>query len=253
MLYRNKTVSSLIRRLGINFISKNAIEERIIATMNTKRIAFGTLISAFLIVFATVGLFITFATASDDSNQNDSLAISEPQANVRDIVADEKSNMSITYESADILHYEDGCPYIHDILTNNTDRTIIETQYCMLAYNENGLPLKLYWNFLDSSAESSFENIVQTEEYLLSHQTEEYRGGWSLYDGEIMKDFPKVGNGGANQVAYALLCLKQVVFEDGTVWGNPNYENWLGTYVGKEMDADELQHYYPHEYKVQLD
>ncbi|MDE5865468.1 MAG: hypothetical protein K2H31_02560 [Lachnospiraceae bacterium] len=220
--------------------------------MNTKRIAFGTLISAFLIVFAIVGLFVTFVTASDDSNHDDSLAISEPQANVRDIVANEKSDMSITYESADILHYEDGCPYIHDILTNNTDKTIIETQYCMLAYNENGLPLKLYWNFLDSSAESSFENIVRTKENILSNQTEDYRGGWSLYDGEIMADFPKVGNGEANQVAYALLCLKQVVFEDGTVWNNPDYENWRQTYSEKEIGIDELQNYYPHKYEIGL-
>lgn len=110
---------------------------------------------------------------------------------------------------------------MHDILTNNTDKTIIETEYCMLAYNEDGAPLKLYWNFFDSSAESSFENIVRSKENILSGQTEEYRGGWSLYDGEVMKDLPKVGNGGANQVAYVLVCLKQVVFEDGTVWNNP--------------------------------
>ena len=232
---------------------KNAIEDRITAIMNTKRITAVNFISACLIVFVTVPLFATTAIASTDSSHNDSPAVSNLQTNVREPAVNEKSSMSIIYESADILYYEDGSPYIHDILTNNTDKTIIETQYCILAYNENGSPLKLYWNFLDSSAESSFENIVRTEEYLLSHQTEEYRGGWSLYDGEIMKDFPKVGNGGANQVAYALLCLKQVVFEDGTVWNYPNYENWLKTYAGKEMDADELQHYYPHEYKVQLD
>lgn len=110
----------------------------------------------------------------------------------------------------------------------------------MLAYGENGSPLKLYWNFLDSSAESSFENIVRTKENILSNQTEEYRGGWSLYDGGIMKDFPKVGNGGANQVAYSLVCLKQVVFEDGTVWNNPEYESWFRTYAGKEIGLEEL-------------
>ena len=161
--------------------------------------------------------------------------------------------MTIIHESADILHYEDGTPYIHDILTNNTDSCIIETQYCMLAYNESGSPLRLYWNFLDSHAESSFENIVRTKTSILSNQTEEYRGGWSLYDGEIMKDFPKVGNGEANQTAYSLLCLKQVIFEDGTVWNNPDYENWFKTYAGKEMDIEELQNYYPHVYKIESD
>ncbi len=121
----------------------------------------------------------------------------------------------------------------------------------MLAYSENGSPLKLYWNFLDSSTGSSFENIVRTKANILSNQTEEYRGGWSLYDGEIMGDFLKVGNGEANQVAYSLLCLKQVVFEDGTVWNNPNYENWFKEYAGKEIDIDELQSYYPYEYKIE--
>ena len=74
-----------------------------------------------------------------------------------------------------------------------------------------------------------------------------------MYDGEIMKDFPKVGNGEANQVAYALLCLKQVVFEDGTVWDNPEYESWGKTYVGNEIGLDELQNYYPYEYRIDFD
>lgn len=163
-----------------------------------------------------------------------------------------RDTMSIIHESADILRYEDGAPYIHDLLTNNTDRTIVETQYCMLAYNEKGSPLKLCWNFLDNSTESSFENIVRTKTNIPANQTEEYRGGWSLYDGKIMKDLPKVGDGEANQAVYALLCLKQVVFEDGTVWNNPDYENWFKKYAGKETTIDELQNYYPHEYKTEF-
>ena len=236
-----------------NNFSKNAIEERITAIMNTKRTTIITLLSACLIVLVTVSLFATSAIASTDSKTSDMLAINDPKTTTSDFVADKKSTMTIIHESADILHYEDGAPYIHDILTNNTDSTIVETQYCMLAYNENGLPLKLYWNFLDSSAESSFENIVRTKTNILPNQTEEYRGGWSLYDGEIMEDFPKVGNGEANQVAYSLFCLKQVVFEDGTVWNNSNYENWFKTYAGKEITIDELHNYYPYEYEIESD
>ncbi len=103
----------------------------------------------------------------------------------------------------------------------------------MLAYNENGLPLKLYWNFLDSSAKISYENIVQRKANLLPNETENYRGGWSLYNGEIEKNLPKDETGGPSQVVYILLCIKQIVFEDGIVWENPNYENWLKTYSGK--------------------
>ena len=209
--------------------------------------------SACLIVVVTVSLFATSAIASADSGYCDMPAVREPQTGMKAVAENTEGAMSITHESADILYYEDGCPYIHDVLTNNTEKTIVETQYCMLAYDESGLPLKLYWNFLDSSAESSFENLVRSEANILSNQTEVYRGGWSLYDGEIMKDFPKVGNGGANQVAYALVCLKEVVFEDGAVWDNPRYGDWFKTYAGEEIGVDELQNYYPYEYKVDFD
>ncbi len=242
--------------------SKNAIEERITVLMNTKQTTPARLIFACLTVIVTVSLFATSAIASTDSSLDGMLAVNVLQTgtletdilltNTKDIVSDKKSPMSITHESADILYYEDGSPYIHDILTNNTDKTITETQYCMLAYNEEGFPLKLVWNFLDSSAENSFENIVRSRENLLSNQTEEYHGGWSLYDGEIMKDFPKVGNGEPNQVAYALICLKEVVFEDGAIWNNPNYENWFRAYAGKEVTIEELQNYYPYEYRIEL-
>lgn len=177
-----------------------------------------------------------------------------PAANTRkwNNSGNEKS-MLIIHESAAILHYENGCPYIHDILTNNTDKTIIETEYCMLAYNENGTPLKLYWNFLDSSAGSSYLNLVRSKENILANQTENYRGGWTLYDDELMENVSKDGNVEANQVAYSLICLKQVIFEDGTVWNNPDYENWIEAYAGKEVSVDELENYYPHEYQLKLD
>lgn len=74
----------------------------------------------------------------------------------------------------------------------------------MLAYDADGQPLKLYWNFLDSSAECSYDYVVRTENVnLLSGQTENYRGGWSLYDGGKMTDWPQVGDGEANQAAYS--------------------------------------------------
>lgn len=134
-----------------------------------------------------------------DGRTNNTPPVSDSKTNKDNIFADKKSDMSITHESVNILYYEDGAPYIHDILVNHTDRTMIETQYCMLAYDENGSPLKLYWNFTDSSTKSSFENIVRTKVNILSGQTKDYRGGWSLYDSEIMEDFPKAENDQTNQ------------------------------------------------------
>lgn len=120
----------------------------------------------------------------------------------------------------------------------------------MLAYNKNGLPLKLHWNFLDSGTESSYENLVRTETGILPDQTEDYHGGWSLYDGDLTESLPKTENGEVDQVGYSLYCLKQVVFEDGTVWDNPDYENWFKAYAGKETDVEKLQSYYPHQYPI---
>ncbi len=161
---------------------------------------------------------------------------------------------SIIHESADILYYDNGYPYIHDILTNHTDNTITETEYCMLAYDKNGVPLKLYWNFLDSSAECSYDYTVRTDNVnLLPNQTENYNGGWSLYDGVKMTDFPQVGNGEANEVAYSLFCLKEVVFENGSVWSNPEYDTFYQTYAGRQIDVDTLQNYYPYTYNLKID
>lgn len=226
-----------------NGFGKNAIQERIVAIMNFKKATALSILCAILLAGAAITVF-----AQNDLSTNAVSDSVKGHVSIGNNAGTSYGSMSITHESVDILCYEDGSPYIHDVLTNNTDRTIVETQYCMSAYNKNGSPLKLYWNFLDSSTESSFENIVQQEEYILPNQTADYRGGWSLYDGEIMRNFPKIGNGEANQAAYSLFCLKQVVFEDGTVWNNPNYENWFKAYVGKEVGVDELQNYYPYEY-----
>lgn len=122
-----------------------------------------------------------------------------------------------------------------------------------MAYNQSGAPLKLYGNFLDSSEESSYDYLVRADG--LNHlpgQTEDYHGGWSLYDGEVMDGWTKVGNGDANQVSYSLFCLKRVVFDDGTVWDNPNYGNWFETYAGKEVKIEVLQNYYPYEYEIKF-
>lgn len=252
MLIRMEAEKSGLPSFYSNF-SKNAAEERITAIMHIKQITPAALLCGCLTVFTMVGLFATSPAVSTGSSLSEISAFHEPLANTKTIASDRKNSMSITHESADILYYEDGEPYIHDILTNNTDKTITEIQYCMLAYKENGSPLKLYWNFIDSSSEASFENIVRSKRKILSNETEEYRGGWSLYHGKIIEDFPKVYYPESSQAAYSLICLKQVVFEDGSFWNNPDYESWFQTYAGKEIDVYELQNYYPHEYQIELD
>ena len=46
---------------------------------------------------------------------------------------------------------------------------------------------------------------------------------------------------------------KEVVFDDGTIWNNPNYDSWFKDYMGKKINIDELQSYYPHNYELELD
>ena len=229
------------------------LRERLGAIMNfrkkTKLITIISLMAAFLLSVGglTIGAYAIQPTPRENrTGLTGHVAVQENNNGI-------KETMSIIHESADILHYEDGSPYIHDILTNNTDKRIIETEYCMLAYNEKGSPLKLHWNFLDGSAESSYENLVQTKTSILPGQTEDYQGGWSLYDGELTEYMPKVENGTTDHVAYSLFCLKQVVFEDGTVWNNSQYEDWIKAYAGKEMDVDELLYYYPYKYELESD
>ncbi len=41
-----------------------------------------------------------------------------------------------------------------------------------------------------------------------------------------MADYPQAENGEADQAAYSLFCFKEVVFENGSVWSNPDYDHF---------------------------
>ena len=47
--------------------------------------------------------------------------------------------------------------------------------------------------------------------------------------------------GRIHEVAYVLACMKQITFDDGTVWENPEYQNWLSTYKAQSI-APEILH-----------
>lgn len=146
----------------------------------------------------------------------------------------------IVYEGADILFYENGSPYLRDRLANRTGQTITETQYCILAYDSQGHPLQLRWDFMDSSAKASYDNLTRRTGLRLrpGQTTEAIPGGWSL-SGED-----------ASRISYVICCLKEAVFEDGTAWSNPGYEDWHEAYAGKDISTDELEAYYPCEYAI---
>ena len=132
------------------------------------------MITTCLVVFAAINIFATSAPP-----------IPSPES--------KGNTMTIIHERVELLHYENGWPYLHDVLTNHTDKTITETEYCMLAYDENGTPLKLHWNIFDASQEKSYDYLVRTDGLNIKpNQTENYHGGWSLYDGEVMDQWPVI-------------------------------------------------------------
>lgn len=151
---------------------------------------------------------------------------------------------TVVYELVSLEHYEDsGRPYLHDIYTNNTGRTIAQTQRGMLAYDRAGQPLQLRWNILSSKEENTYLYLCTSTEHLSPGGTRDTPGGWSLYDGPTMPDW--AGDGRPNQVAYALYCDKEITFTDGSVWKNPDFESWLTAYEGKPVSIETLEHYYP--------
>ncbi len=223
----------------VNNFSKNAIEERIQAIMPYKKASILTSCIAFILIISSVTVFATSAQASE----------LRPFNQEKSKVTLSNNNQSFIFENVELSYYDNGHPYLHDVKTNNTDKIITGIQYGMLSYDESGGPLKLQWNFLDSSSESTYEYLVKEELDILPQQTYNVKGGWSLYDSEKM-DWPEIENAHPNKVAYALYQIKGITFEDGSVWNNSEYSNWLETYKGKTVEVPVLESFYPSEYKI---
>lgn len=222
-----------------NNFSKNAIEERVQSIMLYKKVSILTIWISVMLIVGSVTTFVTSAEASEHRAINQEKSKSEVS----------NSYQSFIFETVGLSYYEDGLPYLHDIKTNNTDKAIIEIEYGMLGYDESGNPLKLQWNFLDSSTKPTYEYLVKSELDILPRQTYNTVGGWSLYDSEKM-DWPEIDSAGPNKVVYALYQIKTITFKDGSIWDNKEYTNWLETYRGKAMEVSVLRDYYPYEIKI---
>jgi len=147
---------------------------------------------------------------------------------------------TVVYENVEMRRYEseNGHPYIHDIKTNNTSKTIVGHQRGMLAYDKEGKPLKIDWHCFDGPDSTFYFLYDWDSNEILSSETRDVFGGWSLnYWGEDLA---------VEKIAYVLYCDKEITFEDGTVWVNPDFEKWLNTYEGKTIDVNVLENYYPY-------
>lgn len=140
-------------------------------------------------------------------------------------------------------------PYLHWIIANNSNKTINDYEMVCLAYDKDGKPLELDWTrlpltngnqitgFTNQSDKSYEQMIALADKPILPGEKEDLDGGWSLYDGWNQAD-------GTHNVAYVLACMKQVTFDDGTVWENPGYQDWLSEYKGKRVGPETLDAYY---------
>lgn len=152
---------------------------------------------------------------------------------------------TVVYENVEMRRYEDenGHPYIHDIKTNNTTKKIVGCQYGMLAFDKDGNPLEIDWWSLDTELDNTYFYLYEEDSAVIaSDETSDVIGGWSLnFFGEDLA---------VDKIAYVLYCDKEITFEDGTVWKNPDFEKWLATYEGKKTDVNVLKNYYPYEQKI---
>lgn len=163
------------------------------------------------------------------------------------VTGEERGLSSVTYESV-VLHRPgegDGrFSYIHDIRKNDTEKMIVATERGMLAFDQEGNPLVVDWNSMDTSAKPSCYFLCDWDSTeILPGQTDDVEGGWTL---NILGRDDSV-----DHMAYVLYCDKKITFSDGTVWENPEYGEWLDSYGEKRVDVELLKNYYPHVQIVQ--
>lgn len=173
-----------------------------------------------------------------------SAAANTGTGDVKGPVSQEKAAI---YENVEMRRYEgeSGHPYIHDIKTNGTDRGIAGYKQGKLAFDRDGNPLKIDWWSLDTDLEYEYFYLYENDSSgLASGGTEDVFGGWSL---NLMGEDDNVAD-----ISYILYCDKEITFEDGTVWENPDFEGWLSAYCGKKTDVNVLESYYPYVQKIDI-
>lgn len=175
---------------------------------------------------------ISFGTAKKD----------KPSVSATPTDAETTVKQSVIYENITMYHPsagEDAYPYIHDIRTNNTTKTIVETEVGMLAYDKNGKPLKINWYSLDLNGVPSFDYLYDWNSTKIKPgQTDNAVGGWN---------FNIIGTDqNVEKITYVLYCDKKITFSDGTVWENPDYDTWIKNYRGKKVSVKLLNNYYPY-------
>lgn len=183
------------------------------------------------------------AAISLDGELTDSGVVSEAEY-LAAVKARQNALQTVSFTNVELRRYSSGSPYIHDIISNNTNKRMMTNEICMLAFDKDGNPLKLRWNYLSSSTSPQFSFLYDWGGDEIApgknNDDEDNTGGWSLFSntGDTPAEVEKV--------AYILYTFRSITFADGTVWINPDYENWLKTYEGQTASVESLKNYYPH-------
>ena len=146
---------------------------------------------------------------------------------------------TVVYQSVELQYGEDGAPVLHSVYTNRAGQDIVALERGMLAYDKDGQPLRLHWDPFDPNGTPTYSYLYSTQRSVAAGETSDPPGGWTLCD------LP-------TQVTYALYCDKSIAFEDGTIWENPSYEDWLAAYEGKPVEVKALENYYPFVQKIEI-
>lgn len=152
-----------------------------------------------------------------------------------------KSTQTVGIDNVELRYYDENSPYLHEIITNNTNRTIIGYKIAMLSFGKEGNPLERYW--LGPNSEISYIHInTQRNVNLYSGKRVDTDGGWSLFEVDNETE--------NNKAAYGIHLIKEITFDNGEVWENPEYDEWEKTYLGKPVDVKTLESYYPSVIKI---
>lgn len=112
---------------------------------------------------------------------------------------------------------------IEVVIKNNSDETLRHYKVGFLAYDESGYPKKIELRF-DFSGGDYEKFGVSEDANVLPGETYGKDSGWELSD--------------PHHLHYVLACVYEASFYNDETWENPNYKNWLKTFMGKQLPTE---------------
>lgn len=165
---------------------------------------------------------------------------SRPHTDVQSyFVRNDNSSGAVIINAVELLRYDDSSPYLHSSVTNHSGRNIKEYQQGMMTFDQSGQPLQMFWNPFSDGPKSHYFLYDWGEQDIPAGITDDTPGGWSIDDAQHKRN-------GTTSIAYALYCFKEITFDDGTTWKNPDFQKWLDTYRNQAIDPQRLDQYYPY-------